>query len=165
MGCNIRAHIEISKNDGKTWELAVENVMDGRDYHLFAIMAGVRGRVPKITKNGLERAIMRMWGWPRHYGSSRGLPNDTSEATLHLFSCCDNHSESWGDLGDVEFWRHLDIQQQQDNVDWSKTADPDYKPSEYLNIQSMLTIVVERMKKQENVGRGRLVRLVFWFDS
>lgn len=164
MGCDISAYIEISKDNKKTWELAIMNVICKRDYALFGIMAGVRGGLPKIMKNGLERAKMRMRGWPRHYGSPRGFPENISKRVYGLFFEDDwHHNNSYGDLEDVEFWEYLDIREKQTTVDYAAAnGGPD---TFHYPVRSLLTDVILSMKKQINVGRGRSVRLVFWFDS
>jgi len=62
MGCDIHLYLEKKNNQG-VWEhypIPLEDLPDNRNYQVFALLAGVRGRVKKT------------------YFARRGIPEDTS---------------------------------------------------------------------------------------
>ena len=164
MGCDIHDCIEIKKPGQKDWQLAFEDTLSGRDYGLFALLAGVRGRPPRLP-NGLVLATWRVRGIRRRdYGTPKGEPEDISTAVQLKWHDSGDHSISYGDLEDVRFWMKLDEQQKQREKAW---VDEEHGvgtyEEEYGQVESMLRPVFDLMTKMKT--RGWEPRLVFWFDS
>ena len=84
MGCDIQLYIEVLTENG--WELYSHPTV-GRDYELFAKMAGVRN-------NGEIETIAQ----------PKGLPNDISYIVRHASADWDGdaHSHSWLDSDEIE---------------------------------------------------------------
>lgn len=76
MGCDIHMHVECKKQG--RWVLHSNDIYDGRDYELFGILAGVRGRCVPISH-------------------PKGLPFDVTDEVKRLHDSWgeDAHSSSW----------------------------------------------------------------------
>jgi len=139
MGCDIHAHMEI-KVKGK-W-LHYDQPRIDRNYHLFALMAGVRNH----PSYGIDPILI-----------PKGLPSDISETTLFCSDDFgeDGHSHSWLDgedlLKTLEFAKKTHEHSFEFHNDWG-----------YLFGNGYETI----KKYPECYPKGlEDFRLVFWFDN
>jgi hypothetical protein len=164
MGCDIHGYIEFRKPGRQKWELAFQDTLGGRDYSLFAILAGVRG-VPPKPLNGLEQAHWQAKGIPIfEFGVARGLPDDLSEHMKIQWNPEYYHNPSYGDLSVVKFWAWMDEQEKMREAGWmDEEHGPGTYDEEYGGIESMMQSSISMMEKLE--AKGYETRLVFWFDS
>ena len=88
MGCDIHFYVEVKQDDG-AWLPRNEDLYDGRNYDLFAILAGVR--------NGVGFAGVKTGDGFNVIAEPRGLPDDVSNDILQ-------ESEDWGRDGHSHSW-------------------------------------------------------------
>jgi hypothetical protein len=205
MGCDI--HIYVEKFDGKEWKSAdtwspdeydqtrntnYPQVYEGRNYELFAILAGVRNRYD-------IEPIVR----------PRGLPGDISNEVQSEADRWngDGHSHSWltlkelqeydwnknyvnSGLVDVEgykefkekgkpssYWQagggnHITNQEMDEFVASDKKggfSDPctyvEWQESGTESVDDFLTQTIPKLEKIKGEDKPENVRIVFWFDS
>lgn len=98
----------ISKYDKDEWDV-VEELYSGRDYHLFNVLAGVRGNGPSVS-------------------DPRGVPDDVSSGYKYMVNRMDGdgHSHSYftlRELMEVD-WKKYDVEYFTETIEKMKKIDP-----------------------------------------
>ena len=133
MGCDIHSYIEVvhkSEDREKPYVECFGRVRIGRDYHLFSLMAGVRGEPtdalfqPRGMPNLNEVSWEVRWDYCLNVKAD-GEEEDDSDGDSH--SCTRENAESWVKSGSSEW------------VDEAKTAvtDPDAHTPSYLTLEEL----------------------------
>ncbi len=167
MGCDIHCMIEHRDADGERWYSFAYNMFNpGRDYRMFALMANVRNSYDKIT--------------PLY--ETKGVPDDMSCSTKNEMSlfitdsntdkdgyCSKENAERWVYRG----WSSWVNENRVTHPDWhsfSWLSKEEYEKVIYeygivANYQLDASYYVIFAMLNEYEKRGRIARLVFWFDN
>ncbi|UBV45477.1 hypothetical protein LAJ19_20345 (plasmid) [Deinococcus taeanensis] len=171
MGCDLHEHFEVRTDEGwkriqvlpdLNWDTATPEEEEaywslplciGRDYDLFAILAGVRNRLN-------VRPIV----------ACRGIPEDASvevrEAWTQAKHAPEVHSPSWLSLEELSSFEwdqplvHLDSAVAQD-ARWARREIVTYRDA----VSDTNFVAQGLAKLQTLVDDPRKLRMVFWFDS
>lgn len=168
MGCDIHMYVEHTdpKMDRPHWSNFGGRINPGRDYRLFANLAGVRSYVdtPQLVETrGLPENLGLMTKWDNELYVS-----DDGEGDEY---CSRENAESWVKAG-ISNWtddRHVSVTHPDHHTHSCCTLDefrmvlhaqrPDGYGGPDVEYWALLAACEELVK------RGRDVRIVFWFDN
>lgn len=129
MGCDIHAYIDFDdfKTKDGDWYVTcfATNVYIGRNYELFALMAGVRydenrmdGKQPLFTPKGIPEQV----SWNVVDAYTLFVANEDFEG-----SCTSKDAQKWVKNGSSEWW----------NDDKSRVTHPDWHSTSWLTVQEL----------------------------
>lgn len=156
MGCDIHAYLEYQPyaDDKKYWT-SFGDLHVGRDYRLFELMAGVRGKI--------ENAV----------AAPKGVPEDMSFWTEDHYSLwvSENAGQGCCTLKSAEEWvKHGSSVWLNDTH--TKVSHPDWHSHSWLTVEEVRKVrerypdnCAIRMIHGAILASDKPVRLVFWFDN
>ena len=170
MGCDIHCFVEHKRKDQNRWECFVGPVNPGRNYRVFAKLAGVRVDYYDSTvypnPKGLPKDVS--WTVDRH---SWLYVADNPADSRHEGFCLREHADLWVNGGLSKY-----------NEDKSKVSNPDWHSHSWATqeelsaaikkssrdkysygVNSEWTVLNSIMKEFKRLGED--VRLVYWFDN
>lgn len=173
MGCDIHAHIEYAEYEREGtpiwWHYCT--FFAGRDYWLFALMAGVRaysGETPLVDPRGVPSGMT----WETEGAFTLRV---VEAETHHEGECSRKDAESWVRSGASKLLTEPDAK-------YPKVTHPDWHTPSWLSTEEVLAVLqkygelhagavpranmlaaVAAMKAFESAGLK--ARLVFWFDN
>jgi hypothetical protein len=162
MGCDIHLFIEHKRKDSKYWSSFGGEINPGRDYEIFARLAGVRNRLEEeITPVAPNRGLPEGTSYIIKDENTLWIDDDTPEYEGHCSSC---KALSWIEQGISK----MDGEHRITHPDWHShswcTTDELQKvlmDCEYVD--SEWKVVLKASMYFEELGEE--VRLVFWFDN
>lgn len=168
MGCDIHMYVEHTdpKASRPYWATFGGRINPGRDYRLFANLAGVRGY-------GDTPQMVETRGLPPHLSLTAKWDNE-------LYVSDENEGEEYCTRENAESWIKHGVSEWTDERQVSVTH-PDHHTHSWCTIEELRSVLnAERPAGygapddeywallaacEELVRRGREVRIVFWFDN
>jgi hypothetical protein len=173
MGCDIHAYLDVTEaepdpeRDYSGWiSTFAHNIPIGRDYHLFGLLAGVRGGKALIEPRGVPEYDQMGWRTRDAYWM-----HITDSPRCEWCGECRHVSPA-----SAEKWRSPIIKVR----DESYVADPDAHTPSYLYLSELEKVIaahegsarattniraVAAMMKVLNGRKPKRTRFIFWFDN
>lgn len=158
MGCDIHCYIEYKKPEWDSWSNFGGRINPGRNYHLFAKLAGVRN-YDEITD----------------FIQPRGIPEDAAyaSATDNQLYVSDIEQDGNCTRDRAEMWVASGCSKYTDDRKMFVT-NPDWHSHSWLDVNEFggaiegtgrveYSVILEAMRAFEDMGYTS--RLVFWFDN
>jgi hypothetical protein len=163
MGCDIHCYVEYKDRSGSThWNSFGERINPGRDYQLFALLAGVRGEgEPLYPVRGVPAGLgyyasIDYWLYiSDDYPDSEGC---CSTETAHAYAIDGSHySEDKSRISNPDWHSHSWLT----TAEYNNCLDAcDQLPYHYSLVEYRALLAA--MRSLENTHD---VRMVFWFDN